>query len=168
MAIPCRGQSPNSSLSVGARYHVDHSAFTDLPFDDGDISYALAYEFSEKHACWQLAVGFAPDVSGTRDGDDADVDSVKTDYVITPQLNLIFFDRFFRTGTGIRGYYIVDDDGDGEWIGPDWQLQIGLGIPFGETISLAANAYYVLESWDRITKFAFDDLEYGMWLSYKF
>lgn len=169
MAEPCLGRSPHS-LSLGARYHKDHSVFTDRPFGDGDISYALAYEYSERLAYWQLALDFAPDVSGTRDsdGDDSEAESVGTDFVLTPQLNLVFTDRFFRAGPGIRGSYIRDDEGNSEWIGPNWQLQLGVNLPFGEAISIDGNVYYVLESWGNITDFAFGDLEYGVWLKYTF
>ena len=53
------------TFAVGARLHTDHSDFLELPFDEGDISYAAAYEYHEDNAYWQIAVTFTPDPSGT-------------------------------------------------------------------------------------------------------
>ncbi len=172
LALPVcsAGQGAKSSLSAGGYFHTDHSAFTDLPFGNGDVSYMLAYEYAERLALWQLGVGFAPHVTGIRDADSHEegVATVGTDLVVTPQLNLIFKDRFFRAGTGILGSYIKDDDGEGEWIGPYWQLLLGLNFELSSSFSIGGNAHYVLKNWDDITDFSFSDIEYSVLMSFRF
>ena len=175
MVMPCYGKGRSSgntgnALCLGGRYHTDHSIYTDLPFGDGDISYMLAYEYDQHITCWQFGLDYAPEVSGTRDvdSDDAEAEIVGTDFVLTPQFNIIFKDRCFRGGTGIMGSYIRNDDGDGDWIGPYWQLHLGLNFPIGNTISIGGNTYYVVEKWDKIIEFRFDDLEYAVWLNISF
>ncbi len=163
-------QQSHSSLSAGGYFHTEHSAFTDLPFGNGDVSYLLAYEYAERIALWQLGLGFAPEVSGTRDSDSNEegAEQVKTDLVVTPQLNLLFKDRCFLGGTGILGSYVRDEDGDGDWIGPYWQLMLGLNFELGNSFSIGANAHYVMKSWDKIIDFKFGDIEYSALLSYRF
>ena len=167
---PVAGQDKEAkggAFSIGARYHTDHSAYRDLPFGNGDISYMLALEYAERLALWQLGVDFAPDVSGTRDLDPEE-DQVGTRFVITPQLNLIFKDRVFRAGTGVLTSYVKDDDGEGEWLGPYWQLLLGLSFNIAGSVSLDTSAHYVMKSWDKITDFKFGDLEYSMLLTFRF
>ena len=160
---PALAESPHS-LSVGGRYHTENTVFSDLPYGNADISYALAYTFSEEHAAIKLGADFAPDVSGARDAPNTN----KTDYVITPQVNFIVKDRMFRGGVGILTSYIRDDQGEGNWLDIYWQLMLGLCIPLGKHVSLEGNVYYVLESMDKIVNFRPKELEYGLWLNYNF
>ena len=160
---PALAESPHS-LSVGGRYHTENTVFTDLPYGNADISYALAYTFAEEHAAIRLSADFAPDVSGARDAPHTN----KTDYVITPQANFIVKDRMFRGGVGILTSYIRDDQGEGNWLDIYWQLMLGLCIPLGKHVSLEGNVYYVLESMDKIVNFRPKELEYGLWLNYNF
>lgn len=176
LADPCfgaqkkKGNERHHGLALAGRYHTDHSEYGDLPFGNGDISYLLAYEYAERIALWQLGADFAPDVSGIRDSDSAEgvTNSVGTKFVVTPQLNLIFKDRMFRGGTGVLTSYIRGDDGEGEWIGPYFQLLLGLSLDLADALSLDGNVHYVLENWDEITHFGFGDLEYSAGLSYWF
>lgn len=156
-------ESPHS-LNAGGRYHTENTVFTDLPYGNADISYALFYTFAEKYAAIQLGVDFAPDVSGTRDAPNTN----KTDYVVTPQLNLIIKDRIFRAGVGLLTGYIRDDKGGGDWLDPYWQMMLGLDIPLGKNFSVEGNVYYVLETWDKIADFRLKEIEYGLWLNYHF
>lgn len=156
MAAPVSAAS-SSVVAAGARYHTAHSVFSDLPYDDGDLSYLLAYEYHDADAAWQLAVGYAPDVTG--------VDTV--DYVVTPQLNLILKDNIWRAGVGILYSYIHDDIEGGDWTDLYWQLLLGIRIPlFG--LQLGADAVYPFEEWDVVDEFDTDDLEYHGWLGFKF
>ena len=160
---PALAASPHS-LSVGGRYHTENTVFTDLPFGNADISYALAYTFAEEHAAIKLGADFAPDVSGARDAPHTN----KIDYVITPQAHIIVKDRMFRGGIGILTSYIRDDQDEGDWLDIYWQMMMGLCIPLGKNLSLEGNIYYVLERWDKITEFRLKEMEYGLWLNYNF
>jgi hypothetical protein len=170
-ALSVSGQNQShSSITAGGYIHTDHSVYTDLPYGNGDISYMLAYEYAERLALWQLGVGFAPHVTGTRDEDSAEdgAEPVGTDLVVTPQLNLLFKDRWFRGGTGILGSYIRNDDGEGDWIGPYWQLLLGLDFELSSSFAVGGNAHYVMKNWDDIVDFKFGDIEYSVLLSYRF
>jgi len=160
---PAFAESPHS-LSVDGRYHTENTVFSDLPYDNGDISYGLAYTFAEEYVALKLGADFSPDVSGTRDAPNTN----KTDYVITPQANIIIKDRIFRGGVGILTSYIRDDKGTDAWLDLYWQMMLGLCIPIYKSISLEGNVYYVLERWDKITEFRLKELEYGLWLNYNF
>ena len=160
---PALAQSPHS-LSVGGRYHTQNTVFTDLPYGNADISYGLAYTFAEEHIALKLGADFAPDVSGTRDAPNTN----KTDYVISPQANIIIKDRVFRAGIGLLTSYIRDNMGEGNWLDPYWQLMLGLCFPIYKGFSLEGNVYYVLERWDKITDFRLKELEYGLWVNYNF
>ena len=160
---PALAESPHS-LSVGGRYHTENTVYTDLPYGNGDISYGLAYTFAEEYVALKLGTDFSPYVSGTRDAPNTN----KTDYVITPQANIIIKDRIFRGGVGILTSYIRDDKGEGDWLDLYWQMMLGLCIPIYKSLSLEGNVYYVLERWDKITEFRLKELEYGLWLNYNF
>jgi hypothetical protein len=160
---PALAASPHS-LSVGGRYHTENTVFSDLPYGNADISYALAYTFAEEHVAIQLGVDYAPDVSGFRDAPHTN----KIDYVITPQVNFIVKDRMFRGGVGMLTSYIRDDQGEGNWLDIYWQLMLGLCVPLGRHLSLEGNLYYALERMDKITEFRLKEIEYGLWLNYNF
>lgn len=160
---PALAESPHS-LSIGGRYHTENTIFTDLPYGNADLSYGLAYTFAEEHIGLKLGADFSPDVSGSRDAPHTN----KTDYVVSPQANIIIKDKMFRGGVGLVTSYIRDDQGEGDWLGPYWQLMLGLCFPIHQHLSLEGNVYYVLESWDKITEFRLKELEYGLWLNYNF
>ena len=149
--------SPHS-LSVGGRYHTELSEFTDLPYGNGDISGLLAYQYTQGFGIWQFACDMGPDVSGKKEVyTGTTTNMVDIDYIITPQFNVIISDGYFR-----------DADGDGEWLDPYWQLQLGLSFPFNKRLSLDISTYYVYERWDKLIKFQFGDLEYGALLNFTF
>lgn len=159
-AVVSSAQDPvvgRSMVSVGARQHAAHSEFEELPFDDGDISYGVAYEYHEMTGYWQVALDYAPDVSGTN----------STDYVVTPQISLIFKDRAWRGGLGLLKSYIRDNDGEADWTDFYWQMILGLDIPL---LGMEFNvlAYYVFEEWGEVGDFDVDELEFGAWLKFSF
>lgn len=174
--------SAQNGLTGGARYRRDHTKFEKLPFDDGDITYFLMYEIGNEHAAWQIGADYAPRVTGlygasadakkTRDdagGEEAPENlGEEVDYVITPQLNLVFKDRIFRAGTGVMASYIKKDDGDHEWHYPYWQMELGLEFNVGKNLRAGVSAYYLLDRWRDITKFRTDEIEYGARLAYSF
>ncbi len=157
------------SLSAGGRYHTEHSEFTDLPFGNGDLSWILAYQYTQGFAIWQFACDLGPDVSGKKESySGTNTTLVGVDYIVTPQFNVIIHDRLFRGGGGIRTSYIRDSEGEGEWLSPYWQLQFGLCFPLYQRFSLDISAYYAYERWDKLLDFKFDDLEYGALLNVAF
>jgi len=140
---PALAESPHS-LSVDGRYHTENTVFTDLPYGNADISYGLAYTFTEEHVGLKLGADFSPDVSGTRETPHTN----KTDYVITPQVNFIVKDQMFRGGIGILTSYIRDDKGEGDWLGSLLANDAGTLHPPGQELSVEGNVYYVLERWE--------------------
>lgn len=155
-SVPVLAAGP-SVISAGARYHVDHSVCEELPFGDGDVSYGLAYEYHEESGYWQIAMNYTPDITGTN----------LTDYVITPQINLIFKDRMWRGGIGALRSYVRDVDNNGDWTDMYWQMLAGIHLPlFG--LKLDVHAYYVFEKWNELDEFDSEDIEFGAWLKFSF
>tara|TARA_B100000809_G_scaffold71165_1_gene68773 strand:- start:34 stop:549 length:516 start_codon:yes stop_codon:yes gene_type:complete len=142
-------------ISIGARQHVEHSAFNELPFVDDDISYGLAYEGRDQNAIWQLAVTYTPELDG----------SELLDYALTPQLNLLAIDRQWRTGLGILQTY-VETDTDSEWTDLYWQFLFGINLGDPSSFDLQIMANYVFESWSDISDFEGNDIEFSVWLSF--
>lgn len=142
----------------GARYHQSHTAFADLPFGEGDISYCAAYEFQDQDALWQLGVNITPEL-----GDRKDIE-----YAVTPQLNLLLRDRIFRGGLGILSTYTRDSDGKGDWMDMYWQFILGIEIPLPGPFVVSGNAYYVFDKWDALGDFDFENVEYGVSAGFRF
>jgi len=74
----------------------------------------------------------------------------------------------FQGGLGILSTYTSGGPGGDDWMDLYWQWVLGLNVPLGNRFSLQANAYYVFESWSKLNKFTFEDVEFGGYLSYKF
>lgn len=153
----------NNLLTVGGRYHEKQSEFDDLPLGNGDISYLMAYSYLWQASIWQFGLDVAPDVSGKMPETGKNVN-----FALTPQFNLLFRDRYFRGGAGILTSYLRGEDGEGKWLGPYWQLQLGLSFPIYKTFSIDIATYYVMENWSKFTAFRFNDLEYGLLINYAF
>jgi len=144
------------AFGAGVRRHAQHSVFEDLPFDDGDLSYGIAYEYHDKKAYWQLGVGYAPQ-PGTNG----------VDYVVTPQLNLIVKDRVWRAGIGVLDRYVEMEDGENDWTDVYFQFLTGIHLPvFGMDFDVLA--FYPFAEWGDISDFDFDDIDYGAWLTFSF
>ena len=155
VTVPASFAADTQAIALGARQHAAHSIFTDLPFDD-DIGYTLAYEYHSTDAYWQFGVGYTPDPGGSN----------AVDYVITPQINLMAKDNFWRGGAGLAASYI-ETDTDSDWTDLYFQLLLGVAIPFG-AMEIDIQAIYVFEDWGELGDFDFDDLDYGAWLKYTF
>ena len=145
-----------TDISVGVQQHVDHSSFKELPFGNGDLSYAIAYELREGPSYWQLVLDVAPDITGA--------DSV--DYMLTPQLNIIFEDNIWQGGLGILNSY-VERDSDSGWTGLYWQFLFGIHGSSGK-IRLDLSAYYAFDNWSALDDFDTGDIGYGLWLRWPF
>jgi len=142
-------------LGIGSRYHTDHSAFDELPFDD-DISFGLTYQYSEDIAYWELGATIVPDPR------------VETlDYIVTPFANLMFSDGMWRGGLGVLSSYTEDKIAGDDWTDIYWQMVFGISIPI-KSVTLDVQAYYVYEGWEDLVDFEFKDLEGGAWLTYRF
>jgi len=143
-------------LSLGARYHDEVKSVYGLPFESGDLSWLLAYEYHEKIAFWQLGVGYAPESNTDRDAK-----------VITPQINLIFKDGIYRLGTGALQSY-VDMDGNTDWTSLYWQVIAGIDVPLGLNASIGIYGCYVFHRWDEITDASDNGLAGNLLLSWGF
>ena len=146
-----------NSIGVGAKYHREHSAFDELPYADGDLSYTAAYEYHSGPSFWQIAVDYAYDVG----------EGVIVDQVFTPQINLLFQDRYWVGGMGILGTYTEQESGESDWTDPYWQALFGINIPIGR-LSLDVTAQYVYETWGSLGDFDFNDIEFGGLLKLEF
>ncbi len=153
-------------LDLGARYHAEHHRFDKLPFGNNDISYLLAYSYAESRALWQLGVDFAPDLSGKMVCAGGRVVE-DLDYAVTPHLNLIVKDNYFRGGVGVRATYVETGAGS-EWLDPYWQFLLGVNLPLAGRFSLDASANYVFQRWEYLDGFDFRDLEYQLTLNMQF
>jgi hypothetical protein len=155
------------AITAAAKFHVEHSAFTALPFDDGDFGYLLAYEYHEGLGLWQAGVEYVPGPNG----------DPLVDYVLTPQVSLILQDRIFRAGLGVLWSYVARESVDAEipsdqiidgWSSLYWQFNLGLNFPLGERFALGVDSFYVFEKWGALKEFEFCDIEYGASFSFKF
>ncbi len=138
-----------SAAGVGLRSHVLHTEFEEYPFDNGDISYVVGYEYHDKTGYWQFLVGYTPEV-----GDGTVVESI-----ITPQLNLLMQDGVWIAGGGILGSY-VETELENDWTDVYWQVMLGFEITL-PICSLEILAYYPFESWSTFGDFDTDDIEFG-------
>lgn len=145
-------------LSVGGRYHQAHSAFTDLPYGDGDLSYGALYEIREGDSTVQLGCSMTPEFEDRED----------IDYAVTPELNLMFLDRVFQGGVGILSSYLSKNEGDSEWMDLYWQFLLGLRLDLSSRITLQVSASYVFESWGDLGDFDVEDVEGVAYIGYNF
>ncbi len=144
-------------VGVGVRYHAESSIYTDLPFGDGDMSYALSYEVHDTGDAYalQFALDYAFDFS--KEGME------NMDYALTPQANLILKDKIWRGGVGVLKPYISNDD-ESDWADMYYQLFVGFGHKFG-SIETTLMTYYPFESFSDLSDFEAGDLEYGIFAS---
>jgi hypothetical protein len=148
----------STGVDLGARYHTKHSEFVSLPYADGDWTYTAGYEINEENSMLQIVCGFTPEFQDNKD----------LDYGITPELNLLAKDGIYQGGLGILSTYTPGSGGSGDWMDMYWQWILGLNVPLGSRLSLQANAYYVFEDWGSLSKFKFDDIEFGGSVCFKF
>ncbi|MCX6998509.1 MAG: hypothetical protein NTV49_15855 [Kiritimatiellaeota bacterium] len=158
LACPRAPAQDRNAVTGGVRWHAAHSVFAGLPFGKGDLSYALGYEYHEGLALWQILADYAPDLTGTNNAN----------YVITPQLNLLFEDKIWRAGLGVLDGHIASKVADESgWTGIYWQFIVGINVPIHK-FSLGVSAFYPFERWGDLDRFDFRDLDYGVSLSYHF
>lgn len=157
-AVVASGAAGPGGVSVGARRHVDHTAFDDLPFGGGDLSFSAAYEHHENVGYWQLGISYAPDLTG----------EPASDYALTPQANLIFKDKFWRGGLGILGSYIRDNAGNSDWTDLYWQFIVGAHLPALIGLQIETYTYYVFEEWKELDEYELKDMEFGVSLNFPF
>jgi len=160
------------AMGLGVRTHALHSTFTDLPYDDGDLSYGLSYEFHEASGYWQIAVDYCMDPSRTTTNGLKAADSTNgvkmANSVITPQLNLIFKDKFWRGGVGALASYIDDEiTQEADWTDIYYQFLLGIGVPLGK-LGLDVMAVYPFEDWGSLGDFDTGDIDVQVWLKYIF
>ena len=147
-----------SAVSVGIEYHSANPAFEGYPYGDGDLSYGLAYEVHNQLAYWQFAVSYAPNATGTN----------TIDSVITPELNLITKDTFWRGGIGILNSYAPSNvEGADDWLGFYGHFILGVGFDLGK-IGVDLHAYYPFSDFGELSEFDTNGIEYGAWIRYVF
>ena len=126
------------NISFGGKYHFDYAWFDEIPIEEGDYSYQLFYEMHNNFAYWQIGGSYTP-------GPDDD----RFDDIITPQINLIAKDRFYRIGMGAL-MSNVKIDGDSDWTRVYWQVIFGVGIPLGDSLSIDLYGHYLFKHWKAI------------------
>jgi opacity protein-like surface antigen len=85
-------------------------------------------------------------------------------------MNLVLQDGIFMAGLGALGSYVKtkDDAHDNEWTDIYWQFILGIDYPVTPRMNIAANAYYPFYRWSDLDEFKFEDLDFGIRLSFKF
>ncbi len=143
-------------ITAGVRLHDEFPGLPELPVEKDDLSYELMYEYHEGIGLWQIGAGYMP---GPRDD--------RFNYLITPQVNLIFKDRIYRLGSGIMKTYVESDSGS-SWTDLYWQVIAGLGFSFGDHFGLDIYAHYVIENWKDIGDTDMAAVDYTAHLSISF
>ena len=146
----------DSVVGVGAFWHVEHTVFKDLPYDDGDISYNAFLQLHDANGYLEALVEYAPEVGGLP----------ATDYTITPRISIFFKDQAWRAGIGVLSSYITEDAGDSDWTDIYWHLSLGLSVPVS-ALEVTILTQYVYEDWGEISEFDFEDLEFSVGLGYR-
>ncbi len=144
-------------VSAGARGHIEHTQYLEYPFEDGDLSYTIGYEYHDRSGYWQLILGYTPEV-----GDGTVIESI-----ITPQINLIVQDRGWLAGVGALSSYVETAEGRTDWTDVYWQVMLGFEIPL-PMLTFEALAYYPFEKWSTFSDFDSDDIEFGGSLKFAF
>lgn len=147
----------NHRLAFGVTCHKAHSDFEALPFEDGDLSYGLYYEYHEGIGYWQIGADFTPSIQG----------APQINHIVTPRISLIIKDRFYRAGIGVLKSYISDKDDLIADTDLYYQLNFGVHFPVFDRIGMDLNLLYSIEKW-RDIDFEFKDLEYGLMVDYMF
>ena len=153
-------------LFAGARYHADPVTTPELPYEQGDLSAVLGFDFYQGAMTrWQLLAAYTPDPSNQT-----------VDYAITPQLNFLMYEQGFLLGAGVLMSYLplnddavpagADENRD-DWTDPYYQLLAGFTYPVGKA-KLTVMAAFPFEEFDQIQDFEFDQLEYMAGLSFRF
>ena len=152
-----------NGLAVGVREHQDSTRVTSLPFQDGDMSYMIAYEYHEPVAFWQIGLDVAPSLKSS---------SNSVDYVATPQINLLINDqqyKIFRGGVGfLRSYSAGAEGSENKWSDYYWQAILGAAIPVAGKLTLSAYGYWPFRKLNDVTDFKTQDLEWGAFLGLTF
>lgn len=157
LAAAMQSDAQSSMLGVGGRYHQQHSAFTQLPYAEGDLSYGVLYEALEQDtSVLQIGCSMTPEFQ----------DNDNIDYAVTPELNLLMQDRIFQGGVGIMSSYLSKSVGDSEWMDLYWQLLLGLRMNLSQNVSLQVNGSYVFESWGDLGEFDIADVEGVAYISF--
>lgn len=158
--VPGAAHAGATAVGALARFHEEHTVFEEYPFTGGDISYGFALEYHEDAAYWQVAVLYAE-----KPGPSTATNNL--DYVLTPQVSLIFKDGPWRGGLGVLASLLEDEVEGSDWTDIYWQFVLGLTFPV-MGLHLDARAFYVFESWSDVNEFEFEDIEYGVGISYFF
>ncbi len=155
----------NSALFLGARHHADSELSMNLPYEEGDLSYVAGFDwYTGRMTRWQLLASYLPETTDPA-----------VDYLLTPQLNVLAYEKGFLVGTGVLMSYLPESDEPlppgaeerDEWTDPYFQLMTGLSFPIGKA-NLTLLAVYPFEELDEIRDFEFDKLEYQAGLSLRF
>ena len=148
--------APSSSrISMGVRLMDEFPGLKDFPVEKDDLAYELFYEYHEGIGLWQIGAAYIPD------GDE------RFDYLVTPQVNLIFKDRIYRLGSGVLKSCVATEDGE-DWTDLYWQVIAGLGFTFGDFIGLDISAHYVFKKWKDIADTDKAAVDYSARLSLSF
>jgi hypothetical protein len=159
LAAAAQAQAPVPSVVVGGRYHAASTVLPDLPYDDGDLSLLVAYQLEEAASVLQFALDYAWD-AGAR--------SNAVDYVLTPQINVLFRRNWLAFGTGAL-MSRIEGEGEGTgWTGLYYQFLAGTELDLGSRASLTALAAYPFDDFGELGEFDTGDLEYTVYLKFRF
>ncbi len=151
-----RGTFP-ARAAVGMRYHQSHSQIERWPYGSGDLSITTSYALSDGIGYLEAGLDYTPDASGE------DVEDVWT-----PRLNMAMLDGVFVAKLGIANSHVNFESSGGRWTGLLYQFHLGVELPVGDRFQVGGGAYYSFDSWQELSGFEFDELEYGVHLGFRF
>ena len=152
-----------TDVAVLVKQHNDHSKMPDRPYGKNDLSFGAFLEFFEGPAGWRIGAMYAGDLSQT----DGEGESMDIKRVITPELTLLFQDNIWETGISVLKDYVTTDE-DSDWGGTYFQMQLGLNFPMGKSGSLGIHAFFPFDSFSDVSKFKFDNLDFGISARFRF
>ena len=148
----------NTAWNVGVRQHAAQPDFPDISFGDDILSYGISMSAYDAGGYWEAGILYTPEIDGIDD----------MDYALTPQLNLVMTENFWRMGLGGARTYVNGDGDDSGWRDFFWQMIIGLGLPGVGSANLEVRAIYIFDDWGDIGDFDTDNLEYALWIGIPF
>ncbi len=157
LSATASAQSYGSAISVGARRHARNAAVENSPFGKGDYSGLIAFQLHDEGAYWRLGLGYAGEAEQAPGADN----------VLTPQLHLVFHERFLAIAVGVLKSFVNGGAGGDRDTKLYYDLQAGIEIPAGR-FRVSAMAIYPFSDWGKLSKFSADDVEYSAGVSFRF
>ncbi len=145
--------SMETSIGIGAHYHVGATEIEDIDYDAGYLGYLAGIKFRFNYM-WTI---------------DASVEYYPSEddisYIVSPRLSFLYGEWLY-VGTGIEKKYVELESGESDWDDETYFLQAGLEFRLVGNNALNIDAYYGLEDFpdisDVISDFDNEKLTFGI------